>query len=174
MEYAATSPVRMTGEVSLARGDAEDFATLVRPHLRHMALLAERLSGPTDRDDVVQEALIRAWVKRDQFDPRRGTLVSWLLAITADRARRTSKRKRRSGQQPPRSESGIEERLDVERALSALPPRQRLSIDCYYFAGLSVAETAVVMGCSEGTVKSTLSDARSRLKRVLTGDTDHA
>ena len=60
-----------------------------------------------------------------------------------------------------------EERLDVEYAVARLAPRQRLAVDCFYFVGLSVAETAAVMQCSEGTVKSTLSDARHRLRPLL-------
>jgi RNA polymerase sigma-70 factor (ECF subfamily) len=60
-----------------------------------------------------------------------------------------------------------DDRLDVEFAVARLPPRQRLAVDCFYFAGLSVADTAAVMGCSEGTVKSTLSDARERLRPLL-------
>ena len=57
--------------------------------------------------------------------------------------------------------------MDIEFAVSKLPTRQRLAVDCFYFVGLSVSETAAVMRCSEGTVKSTLSDARSRLKTML-------
>jgi RNA polymerase sigma-70 factor (ECF subfamily) len=63
----------------------------------------------------------------------------------------------------------IEDHLDIEFAISKLPSRQRLAIDCYYFVGLSVAETAAVMRCAAGTVKSTLSDARARLQRILEG-----
>jgi RNA polymerase sigma-70 factor (ECF subfamily) len=48
-----------------------------------------------------------------------------------------------------------------------LTARQRQAVDCLYFAGLTVAETAAVMGCAEGTVKSTLSDARARLRTLL-------
>jgi RNA polymerase sigma-70 factor (ECF subfamily) len=51
--------------------------------------------------------------------------------------------------------------------MEALSARQRLAVDCFYFADLSVADTAAVMGCSEGTVKSTLSDARARLRSLL-------
>jgi RNA polymerase sigma-70 factor (ECF subfamily) len=40
-------------------------------------------------------------------------------------------------------------------------------VDCVYYAGLTVAETAAVMGCADGTVKSTLADARNRLRDLL-------
>ena len=60
-----------------------------------------------------------------------------------------------------------DDRVDVEAAVARLPRRQKLAVDCFYFIGLSVAETAAVMGCSGGTVKSTLSDARKRLRLLL-------
>ena len=59
--------------------------------------------------------------------------------------------------------------MDVAAALARLSTRQREAVDLHYYAGLSVADTATVMGCSAGTVKSTLSDARARL-RILLGD----
>ena len=57
--------------------------------------------------------------------------------------------------------------VDVEHAVARLSTRQRLAVDCFYFVGLSIGETAAVMGCSEGTVKSTLADARGRLRVSL-------
>ena len=54
--------------------------------------------------------------------------------------------------------------------MTRLAPRQRLAIDCFYFVGLSLAETAAVMGCSEGTVKSTLSDARAAAPAASGGE----
>jgi len=57
--------------------------------------------------------------------------------------------------------------MDLGEAVSRLAGRQRLAVDCFYFVGLSVAETAAVMRCSEGTVKSTLADARKRLRSML-------
>ena len=49
--------------------DQGDFGEWVAPHVQAMANLAARLTGPSERDDVVQEALTRAWRKRSQFDP---------------------------------------------------------------------------------------------------------
>jgi RNA polymerase sigma-70 factor (ECF subfamily) len=71
----------------------DDFADWVRPHLPAMSRLAARLAPNCDRDDVVQEAMVRAWRKRRLFDPSRGSTASWLLAITADRARRARQRR---------------------------------------------------------------------------------
>jgi len=148
---------------------AEAYAEWLRPHLPAMARLAARLAPDADRDDVVQEALTRAWRKRHQYDATRGSASAWLLAITADQARQARRRRRPLtlvADVAARVRSS-DDRLDLEYAVASLPPRQRLAVDCYYFVGLSVAETAAVMRCSEGTVKSTLSDARRRLKPLL-------
>ena len=58
----------------------------------------------------------------------------------------------------------------LEQAVSRLSRRQREAVGLHYYAGLSVAETAAVMRCSAGTVKSTLSDARARLRDLLQED----
>ena len=152
---------------SLASYTPEEFGEWARPHLRAMSLLAARLSSDAERDDVVQEALSRAWAKRSQFDARRGTPAAWLLAITADQARRARRRRRPIVGLVPGTVRPVDEALDLEVALARLTDRQRLAIDCFYFVGLSVSEAAAVMRCSEGTVKSTLSDARQRLRALL-------
>jgi len=61
----------------------------------------------------------------------------------------------------------LDQTLDLDAAIRQLSARQALAITCRYAVGLSVSETAVVMRCSEGTVKSTLADARSRLRMLL-------
>lgn len=120
------------------------------------------------RDDVIQEALTRAWQKRATYDPRRGSFDVWLLAITADRARKARRRPSVAFTLGTDTQGlATNDRMDIERATSELPPRQRLAVNCYDFAGLSIAQTAAVMDCAEGTVKSTLSDARARLRPLL-------
>jgi RNA polymerase sigma factor (sigma-70 family) len=150
------------------------FGAWVSPHLLLIAHLAGRLAPADERDDVVQNALTRAWLMRARFDPGRGTPAAWLLAITADQARQANRRRRPAALfgDVPTNVMPVDERIDIERAVASLPARQRLAVDCFYFAGLSVADTSAVMGCSEGTVKSTLFDARERLRPLLEGTDD--
>ena len=152
-----------------APSSAAEFARWVEPHVRAMHRLVARLAPDVDADDAVQEALISAWRKRHRFDPSRGTPAAWLLAIAADQARQARRRARPTsllGDVAARVRS-TDDAVDLESAISSLPARQRLAVDCFYFAGLNVNETAAVMRCSEGTVKSTLSDARRRLRPLL-------
>lgn len=159
--------------------DSRDgFSEMVRPHLASMEGLAAALAGRDDAADVVQEALARAWRKRDVYDPLRGTPRTWLLAITADQARRSKRRRlasRTIGMIGVVGESAgspdVYEDVDLRRAVSALPPRQRQAIACFYYADLSIEETAAVMRCALGTVKSNLADARRRLATKL-GDSE--
>lgn len=153
----------------------DDFASWATPHIDSMAHLAARLASPAERDDIVQEALARAWVKRRQYDPRRGSPAVWLLAITADQARQAMRKRRPVsllGDVPAHVRTA-DDQIDVDYALTALSPRQRMAVDCFYFVGLSTTETALVMRCSEGTVKSTLADARKRLRPLLEDQDGH-
>lgn len=151
----------------------QDFDAWVRPHWAAMSALARRLSSVTDWEDVLQESLSAAWRKRTQFDPHRGTPRNWLLAITADQAHKSRRRPQ------PASLDGVDRaaagsdaalNLDLERAIAKLAPRQRLAVTLRYFLGLGVADVAAVMGCAEGTAKSTLADARDRIRALLGED----
>jgi RNA polymerase sigma factor (sigma-70 family) len=159
--------------------DPGRFAAWAGPALLPMSRLARRLAPHADPDDLVQDALSRAWHKRAQFDPARGTARTWLLAILADQARDARRRRIRrlrvvdeSAEVPdvPITDPGAD--VDLERAIAQLAERQQLAVHLHYFVGLSVDETASVMDCSAGTVKSTLYDARSRLRALLGDDDD--
>lgn len=158
--------------------DPAGFAAWVGPSLSPMARLARRLAPHTDPEDVVQDALARAWTKRGQFDPDRGTPTTWLLAIVADQARASRRSRLRRlrvvddhAEVPDAPAPDARVDVDLERAITQLAERQQLAVHLHYFVGMTVDETAAVMNCSAGTVKSTLFDARSRL-RALLGDTD--
>jgi len=152
---------------------AAGFAGWVRPHWPAMAGLARRLSAPADWEDVLQEALTASWRKRSQFNPDRGSSRNWLLAIVADQAAKSRRRLRPVSDQDadrtsPAQESALT--LDLDRAVRSLAHRQQVAVSLYYYLGLPVAEAAAVMGCSEGTVKATLSAARGRLRELVGED----
>jgi RNA polymerase sigma-70 factor, ECF subfamily len=153
----------------IAGQETSDFAGQVQPHMPVLLHLAARLAPKVAPEDVVQEALVRAWRHRSRFDPDRGPFLSWLLAIVGNEARRASSRGRLFPIRiEPKAESvSVDDRLDIEVAIRGLSPRQRLAIDCFYFVGLTTSQTAAVMECSEGTVKSTLADARAKLRSQL-------
>ena len=140
-------------------------------HLQPLFRFAVTLSSLDDADDLVQDALARAWTKRHQFDPGRGSLRSWLLAILADQARSRWRRPHpiwdvldpESLSTPATGEVGT----DLRRAIAGLPPRQRAAVILHHFVDLPVDEVADLLGCSPGTVKSNLHDARHSLASTL-------
>jgi DNA-directed RNA polymerase specialized sigma24 family protein len=153
-----------------ARVDPADsaFLDLVGPHWEAMARLAQKLAPPGLWEDVLQDALAAAWRKQSQFDRSRGQIRSWLFAIVADQSRKGFRGVRRHSElddvavaDPPGRD------VDIDRALRRLSPRQRATVVLHYFFDLPVAEVGQVLGCSAGTVKSTLSDARAKLRRDL-------
>lgn len=160
--------------------EAARFAEWARPSLLAMTRLARRLAPDHDADDIVQDALVRAWQKWGQFDEARGAVTTWLLAITADRARDARRARVRrlrvvddTAELPDAATDDAVADLDLDRAIAALADRQQLAVQLHYFLGLSVVETAAVMDCSAGTVKSTLFDARARLRAVLGENNEH-
>src|SRR4051812_20517792 len=159
------------GVVSLKTQREPDFSAALAEHGRAMFRFAVTLSSVDDADDLVQDAMARAWKKRGQFDPARGSLRSWLLAIVADQAR--SRWRRRQPLWEPidpdvlTAAAGDELSVDVGRQVAALPPRQRAAVVLHYFVDLAVDDVATLMECSPGTVKSTLHDARKSLAQAL-------
>jgi RNA polymerase sigma-70 factor (ECF subfamily) len=65
----------------------------------------------------------------------------------------------------------LENSLAVWQAIDALPDRQHDVILLRYSLGLTVPETAAVLGITEATVRSTVRDARRRLRAALDLDT---
>lgn len=112
---------------------------------------AASLSSRNDAEDVVQDALARAWVKRERYDPARGPLQSWLLAIVADQARGRWRRSRpiwtviEAPATTDPEKGGVT--ADLQHAIAALPPRQRAAIVLHHFVDLPVAQVAELMRC---------------------------
>lgn len=129
-----------------------------REYPRLVGLLALHVGDVPTAEELAQEALLqlcRRWSSVD--NPR-----AWLTVVATNLAnswlrRHLAERRAygRHGQVPDRTHDPDQaEIVAVREAVAALPRRQRTAVVLRFFEQLSVAETAAVMGCAEGTVKA--------------------
>jgi RNA polymerase sigma-70 factor (ECF subfamily) len=119
--------------------------------------------------DAVQQAFAQAISERAAFRGE-GSLAAWVWKIALRQAlvlREEFADAELNGTFDPKL---VEPTYDpaLAAALRALPPRRRLIVFLRYFADLSYAEIAEVVGISEGTVAATLAHARAALRSALT------
>ena len=122
-------------------------------------------------EDAVHEALLRAW-ERSEKGEEIESLNAWVTTVSLNLARsglrrlRSERRARGHLTASGTSEPGAD-RVDVVRALSTLPRRQRETVVLRYYLQFDTREVATTLGINEGTVKSSLSRAREALRRDL-------
>jgi RNA polymerase sigma-70 factor (ECF subfamily) len=132
-------------------------------------------------EDILQEAFLRVYAHADCIDET-VSLGPWLYRVTVNLAYSWASRVKRwlnslqgmfdqwtaSVQWNPEATTEERERRQVlQRAIDALPHRQRVVIVLYYLEGLSLKEIAYVMDVPEGTIKSRLHYARKSLREVI-------
>jgi RNA polymerase sigma-70 factor (ECF subfamily) len=120
-------------------------------------------------EDVVQEALARAW-EQDERGRRIESLEAWVTRAAMNLARSRWRRMRVERRDRPASVPAPEpsaDAVDVGRALRGLSGRQREVTVLRYYLQYDVAEIAATLGVSEGTVKTQLHRARTALAREL-------
>ena len=141
-------------------------------HLLHAAIA---LTGSrVDAEDLLQAAIERLLRRRPRVDDLEAYLRRILYNLAADGWRRRGAWHRVPGllrSQPsdgtgPDPVTTVDLRDALVRVLRELPPRQRTVVVLRYWEQLTQAETAELLGCSEGTVKSTASRGLSRLREL--------
>ena len=142
----------------------------------HLMQAAIALAGSRpDGEDLLQAALERLLLNyRRVGSDAEGYLRRTLYNLAADgwRRRGVARRWQPVVAMPERRADGtdaVDIRDALVRMLAQLPPRQRAVVVLRYWEQLSEAETAAVLGCSPGSVKSAASRGMSRL-RELAGD----
>lgn len=137
------------------------------------ALLRDR----SQAEDAAQESLVRVWKGLDRYDGR-ASLSSWIYAITRNRCL-TALEKRRPldsldelGEEvefgvPATGEADGGRAEQLLGLVQLLPERLRRALVLYYYEERSVSEVALMLGCPEGTVKTTLFRARAALAEML-------
>jgi len=165
-----------TAAARVAQGDQASFRVIVERTSARLYRLGARLMGSTaDAEDVLQDAYLRAFhaLRARQFDGR-SDLSTWLYRIVTNAAldglRRRRVRPVPVGDLPEVSfdgEASAEARLGLQELaqwLGALPAEQRIALVLRFVEGLSSAEVAEVLGCSEGAVEQRLVRARAALR----------
>ena len=152
------------------RTEQRAFEAFARARLPALLKFGYALTGDQDAaSDLVQEALVRTGARWSRLvhgeDPegyvRRvmiNTNVSWWR----------QRRRERPTASPP--DSGYEAQYrdyGLWRALSSLPARQRAVLVLRYYEDLSEAQTADLLGCSIGTVKSQSAKAMAKLRVIM-------
>lgn len=123
-----------------------------------------------DAEDVVQSALEKAYRHWSRIEGDPEPYVRRILVnLTISRARRRKILREVHVAEPPETEipeaaDGVVLRDALIRELHRLPPRQRAVLVLRYWEDLSEAQTAQLLGCSVGTVKSQASKALARLR----------
>ena len=162
------------------KGDAEAFAALARLSADRLYAVAVRVTRDRHRaEDALQQALIAAWKELPRLrDPERFEAWTYRLVV------RFAVQEARGGRQPSReifalpeqepsrddASADVATRDQLERGFRRLTPEQRAIIVLHFYAGLSLAEVADVIGVPLGTVGSRLHYAKRALRAALEAD----
>ena len=197
-EFAATCPIpsahaqnesighshAVDGDLITAIIQQSDGALREVIHLHGPAILGSAVYTLGDAhlaEDVMQSVFIGLWQTPAKFDPRRGSLRSFLLAQchgkcvdlirsrNARAARETKVARMTVASAPPIDHSVMLEvaTQKVRRALDGLPQAEREVIVLAFYGGHTYRRVAVLLGLPEGTVKARIRSALSHLHDTL-------
>jgi RNA polymerase sigma-70 factor, ECF subfamily len=166
-----------------AEGDASAFEEIHRRYRRGIYALALRMTrNAADAEDLTQESFLTVLRSVGSFRGE-AAFSSWLyrLAVNAVRMhfRRRSSRpedltsdgeicERKLGVTCRTATPSVFDRIAIERAMKALPPGYRAAFVLHDVEGYEHAEIARMRGCTTGTSKSQLHNARVSLRELLT------
>ena len=162
-------------------GDTDAFGELFRRHRDRLWAVALRtVCDPEEAADALQDAMVSAFRRAADFRGE-SAVTTWLHRIVVnaslDRLRRRATRPVLSAGDEQAVEALVAQdgdpartsdtRLDVDAALRMLPAQQRAALVVVDMLGFSVADAAVILDISPGTVKSRCARARARLLPYL-------
>ncbi|MFI5397056.1 MAG: RNA polymerase sigma factor [Candidatus Binatia bacterium] len=156
----------LVGQV--AAGDEAALHELLRRYERPLSHFIYRHTGGRDVEDLYQETWLRAVRAAGRFDPGR-RFSTWVFQIAVNLCR--DWHRRWASDVVPATDvtetavdlGRVEARMDAVRLLAVLPEPQREVLILRYFHDLSEEESARILGCPKGTVKSRLHNALARL-----------
>lgn len=162
----------------VAGGDPRAYRELVERHVRGVHAFAYRLLGSrAEAEEVCQESFLRLWKQSGAFEAR-AKPSTWLYRVAHNLAIDRLRRRREASHPTGIEDAASSERPSthlyekqvaeaVERALGALPDRQRAAISLVHYQGLSNAEAAEVLGVKVRALESLLARGRQQLRERL-------
>ncbi len=158
-------------------GDAQAFEAVLRLHEAQVARTALRLLGNRqDAQDAAQEVFLRLHRNLRKMNDG-GNLSGWLYRVTVNVCNDIlRKRKATDSLDEARvalassSEADLgrqEQRRLIVEALATLPGKERAALTLRDLEGLSTREVAAILGSSEATVRSQISSARLKIRKIL-------
>jgi RNA polymerase sigma-70 factor (sigma-E family) len=152
--------------------DGREFEAFVQARYQAMVRTAALLLGATGQaEDLVQSALLRTYLRWDNL-AQRSSAEAYTRTVMVRLALRWGRRRWR-GEQPTAAldvvsvddaTEAIDEADEVARLLGRLPATQRAVLVLRYYDQLTEAETAQVLRCRPGTVKSRTARALAALR----------
>lgn len=160
----------------LARGDDTAVELLYDRHAASVFNLGLRLLG--DRglaEEVVQETFVRLWRNAHRYEPERGSVSTFLFALTRNVAidlwRRSSSRPHDEHREEVAFHidpiEDLVQDLEVQGVIRSLPPRQREVLELTCSEGLKQQEIAERLGVPLGTVKTWTYHALHAVRNAL-------
>jgi RNA polymerase sigma-70 factor (ECF subfamily) len=163
-----------------ARGESEGLAGLYAQFASVMLALGVRmLRQHKEAEDILHDVFLEVWKRAGDYDPRRGSVKTWLMVRMRSRCldriksagyARTSSLDARADWGPSVDASRIELAVNGKRArylLAGLPVEQMEVLALGFFQGLSSSEIATTLSIPIGTVKSRVAAALSKLRGRL-------
>jgi RNA polymerase sigma-70 factor (ECF subfamily) len=172
-------------------GDEDACRTIIEVLHRPLLATVHRFLGSrfrADVEDIAQDIFLKIFRSLDRFDPERGVkFTTWVYTFVRNHCFDVLKKRRlrtaslaapvdgqpdtevldASDDRPPRRMENAELGRKIEEALAALGEDQRMVFVLREYEGLEYGAIAVVMGISEGTVKSRLHRAKEALRHRL-------
>lgn len=153
--------------------DARAFERLAGEYAGRLYAVAYRMLGNrADAEDAVQRALLKCFAARASYSPR-WAISTWLYRALTNVCIDELRRRRVRGDVDSLEDgsairpASIGERIDLTRALEAVPREARMLLALHYVDGLGYGELAKIRGISVNTVKSQLRRGKAILKKAL-------
>ena len=165
--------LKYMNDIKLAKkGNKEAFCRLINDNKNQMYKIAKSIVFlECDIEDALQETILKTWLqignlKKDEF------FKSWLIRILINECygllRKRSKVTNLSDITAAQVvDVGSDEKIDMDNALKALSYELRVVVVLFYFEDMPYKEIAAILNIAEGTVKSRLSRAKTKLQMNL-------